>query len=202
MIEITSQEPIASGSHRSIYIHPHDENRILKITNFEILHRRRQNSKWTKRLRSLKTFNETHKELKALQLWHKKYGDAIFAHIPRFYGMVETSKGMAMELDFIHNDRKVTSLRAFIKQNGKTDAIRKAVDDLGRFIEKYSLIIRDFALENVAVKLQDGQPVLYIIDGYGVSELIPVSKIPFIARKKAVRRFQRFFEFFERMPTN
>ncbi len=198
MIEIIAQEPISSGSHRVIYAHPTDENRILKITNFETLRGRRATSKWTKRIRPLATFDETNKELKALRLWHKKYGDAIYAHIPRFYGMVETSKGLAMELDFIHNEGKVTSLRGFIKENGKTDAIRKAVDDLGRFITKYSLIIRDFALANVAVKLVDGQPVLYIIDGYGSSELIPVSRIPMIARQKAKRRFRRFYKAFEK----
>ncbi len=197
MLEITSHEPIATGSHRSIYIHPHDENKILKITNLETLRARRQHSKWTKRIRPLRTFDETHKELKALRQWHKKYGDSIYAHIPRFYGLVETSKGLAMELEFIHNDGRVMNLKAYINENGKTAAVKKAVDDLGRFIEKYSLIVRDFSLANVAVKVVDGAPVLYVIDGYGTSELIPVSKIPIIARRKAKRRFQRFFELFE-----
>ncbi len=54
----------------------------------------------------LATFGESNKGLKAPRLWHKKYGDAIYAHIPHFYEMVETSEDLVVELDITSKARE------------------------------------------------------------------------------------------------
>jgi hypothetical protein len=195
MINLNDSLFIAEGSHRAIYRHPDDSGKCLKIVKKGSLEKRRKkNKKWYKRLRRLSSFDETHKDIQA----YRQFGSDTdkLKHIPRFYGMVETSLGSAMLLDLITNEDGSPSktLAYYLKSGENRPLLEQALFILGEDLIASSVIVRDFSAGDVMVRKNlDGSFMLFIVDGLGGSELIPISKIPFFARRKAARRVDRFF---------
>ena len=196
MIDLNDSLFIAEGSHRATYRHPSDETRCLKVVKEGSLEKRRKNNrKWYKRLRKLSSFDETHKDLQAYRQF--KDNEEKLKHIPRFYGMAETSLGSAMLLELISNEdgTPARSLARRLESGENRDELREALIVLGTHLIKHAIVVRDFSMGDVLVREnRDGKLKLYVIDGLGGTELIPISKVPFFAQLKATRKVQRFYE--------
>lgn len=195
MINLNDSLFIAKGSHRAIYRHPENDEKCLKVViKGSLEQRRKNNKKWYKRLRKLSTFDETYKDLQAYQ----KLGadKEKLKHIPRFYGMVETSFGSAMFLDLIINEdgTPARSLASHLESGEDRGKLREALVELGKYLIDHAIAVRDFSIHDVMARESlDGEIKLFIVDGLGGSEFIPLSKIPHFARHKAIRRANRFF---------
>ena len=195
MIELNDSLFIAEGSHRAIYHHPEDDGKCLKIVKKGSLEKRRKrNKKWYKRMRKLSTFDETRKDLQA----YRRFGanEKFMRHIPRFYGMVETSLGPAMLLDLVTNEdgTPARALANHLDSGQNRIKLKDALLELGKHLVAQAIVVRDFSVGDVMVREGlDGSITLFIVDGLGGSELIPLSKIPVFARLKASRRVDRFF---------
>ncbi len=185
---------LGEGSHRAAYRHPEDPAKCLKIVKPGTLEeRRRNNKKWYKRLRKIEAFDETRKDLKA----YRQLGSGEkLSHIPRFHGMVETSKGPAMLLDLVVNEdgSPATPLANHLDAQGSKQRVKSSLLELGRHLIDSTIIVRDFSIGDVMVReCLDGRLKLYVVDGLGVSEFIPISRIPYFAKRTAARRVDRFF---------
>jgi hypothetical protein len=196
MIELDPSLLIGEGSHRATYRHPDDPALCLKVVKPGTLEiRRRNNRKWYKRLRPVESFDETDKDLKAYG--RLKPDSDVFKHIPRFYRMVETSHGPAMLLERITNEDGSPSrpLKFYLEQTGSHAQLRSAILTLGNHLIACAFVIRDFHIKDVMVsERSDGTLRLYVVDGFGASELIPFSRIRYFARRTATRRVQRFYD--------
>ena len=196
MIELNDSLFIAEGSHRATYRHPGDDGKCLKIVKAGCLEKRRKkNKKWYKRMRKLSSFDETHKDLQA----YRQFGsdEEKLKHIPHFYGMVETSLGSAMLLDLIVNEDGTPAqpLARHLESGQNRRQLTEALIALGKHLISCSIVVRDFSIGDVMVRENpNGELLLFIVDGLGGSEFIPLSKIPFFAQRKATRRVHRFFE--------
>ena len=196
MITLNDSLFIGEGSHRAAYRHPEDDRKCLKIVKEGSLEKRRKNNKkWYKRMRKLSSFDETHKEIKA----YRKFGtdEEKLKHIPHFYGMVETSMGSAMLLDLVLNeDGSVAhTLSSHLESGGNRIQLTEALNALGEYLLTFSIAVRDLSAGDIrASENPEGKLTLFIVDGLGGSEFIPLSIIPFFARRKAARRVHRFFE--------
>jgi len=196
MIKLNNTYFLAEGSHRAVYRHPTDSTKCLKVVKPGSLEKRRQrNKKWYKRLRPLSSFDETHKEVKAYTML--KNQNKSIKHLPKFYGIVSTSKGPAMLLDLIMNTdgSPSHSLTTHLNKGEEVELLKEALSELKKYLITQAIIVRDFAASNIMVqKSGTGTLTLFIVDGLGTSELIPFSRIPFFARLKAKRRVDRFLE--------
>ena len=197
LVEPIPLEPslfIAEGSHRAIYHHPEQADKCLKIVKAGSLEKRRQrNKKWYKRLRKLSSFDETKKDLQAYRQFRKRNTD--LSHIPRFHGMVKTSLGPAMLLDLVTNEDG-TPARSLASHLESTEKVRiaAALTALAAYLMESAIVVRDFSIYDVMVREgRDGSLKLFIIDGLGGKELIPLSSIRYFARLKAERRVRRFY---------
>lgn len=195
MITLNDSLFIGEGSHRAAYRHPEDDRKCLKIVKEGSLEKRRKNNKkWYKRMRKLSSFDETHKDLQA----YRQFGsdEEKLKHIPHFYGMVETSLGPGMLLDLIMNENgtPARTLANHLESGENRNRLTEALNALGKHLIMFSIAVRDFSIGDIRVREGlDGSLTLFIVDGLGGSEFIPLSKIPFFARLKATRRVDRFF---------
>jgi hypothetical protein len=117
-------------------------------------------------------------------------------HIPRFYGMVETSLGPAMLLERIVNEdgTPARTLKSHLESGSNPDHIRNALLTLATNLIATSIAVRDFSVWNALVLEKETEEFkLFIVDGLGGSEFIPLSIIPHFAKRKAIRRVNRFF---------
>lgn len=196
MITLNDSLFIGEGSHRAAYRHPEDDRKCLKIVKEGSLEKRRKNNKkWYKRMRKLSAFDETHKDL---QFYRQFEGnEEMLRYIPCFYGMVETNLGPAMLLDLISNEdgTPACSLAHHLESGKDRDKLTKALIALGEHLIKSTIVVRDFSAGDIIVReSMAGELKLFVVDGLGGKELVPISKIPFFARRKATRRVHRLFE--------
>lgn len=106
----------------------------------------------------------------------------IYSNIPKFYGTVETNIGNGIVVEYIDNS---VSLENFIKSYGVTQELLLALKEMFNIFIKNNIEIRDFKSDNYLVKNIDGKLRVYIVDGLGNANFIPISEwIPYFGRKK------------------
>ena len=195
MIELNDEWMFAKGGRRYCFVHPKDPGRCVKTLNENgAPSRRRSTAIWYKRLRPRTAFDDNLREQKAFRELERK-GKAVWNHFPRCYGIEATSCGDGIVCDLIRDeDGEVSrSLRQYVSAEGKMPELRRALDDFFGLLLQQVVITRDILDHNLLVQVADGTLRVYMIDGFGSSEWIPVSN--FISRvgyRKVQRKIDRF----------
>ncbi len=121
-----------------------------------------------------------------------------FTHIPEYLGKVltETKVGFKQQV-ILDEDNKISlNLAGYIVQQGKKldiDKLLFAILTLKNYLVSNRIIPSDLVLTNLLVKQSKKGITVYLIDGFGNTEFIPVSDfIPYLRTKKIKRKFKRF----------
>ena len=195
MIELTDDLIFAEGGRRYCFVHPDDAGKCIKTLspNGDPL-KRKKDAIWYKKLRPLSMFDDNARELISFQDLAKK-GEVVWAHFPRCYGIQPTNRGDGIVTDLIRDtDGKVSkTVRQYVKANGKTPELRAALDEFFGLFIKELIITRDILDHNLVVQVGEGKMTIYMIDGFGSSEVIPFSQWNRqLGRKKVKRKIARF----------
>ncbi len=195
MIELNDSLIFAEGGRRVCFVHPDDPGRCVKTLseNGDPL-RRRNSAVWYKRLRPLSMFDDNLRELESFRELDAK-GGAVWQHFPRCYGIQPTSRGDGIVCDLIRDDGGTVSrsLRQFVAAEGKTRELHRALADFFAFLRDRTVLTRDILDHNLLVQRAGGSLRVVMIDGFGSSELIPVSKLfPMVGKRKVERKVTRF----------
>jgi hypothetical protein len=195
MIELNDNLIFAEGGRRFCFVHPDFPDRCVKTLseNGDPVWRKKE-AVWYKQLRPLPMFDDNQRELKSFRELEAK-GEAVCRHFPRCYGIEPTNRGDGIVCELIRDDDGSVSrsLRQVVKAEGKTEELRDALDEFFRLLLERAVVTRDILDHNLLVRKHDGALRIYMIDGFGSSELIPVSTLfPPVGRKKASRKIERF----------
>lgn len=179
---------VGEGGRKKIYLDPRDNTKCIKITPLERKKFVKSTAKhWYKKFRSLNSFDENTVEMKAHRNMKNKDNDA-YNHIPKFYGDIETNFGWGIIVEYLNN---IISLRDFIIKYGVTDDLIKAIKEMFLNFIKNNIEIRDYTSINYMVKFVDNKPKIYLIDGLGTANLIPLHRIPYFGKKQTIRRLKK-----------
>lgn len=187
MLVLTADHLINRGANRDCYRHPDDPNRCIKLNRSD--------------------GQGTHDNTNAIEYEHHtalsdRLGEAFYQHAPRGYGLVETNlgKGPCFELIRDSDGALSTRLSQYITEASCTPqhAI-ELIDRLYDFVMANNIGLFDVNPYNLLVRRgAEGQTDLIVIDWKGpkaLREFIPASRlIPWFARMKKARRFQRLRE--------
>ncbi len=188
MIILKENLLIGEGGRKKIYLDPRDNTKCIKITPLERKKLVKKTAKhWYKKIRSLDSFDENIVEMKAHKNMKNRDEDA-YNHIPKFYGAVETNFGWGIVVDYLDN---IISLKDFITKYGVTDDIMTAIKEMFLNFIKNNIEIRDYTSINYMVKFINNKPKIYLIDGLGAANLIPLHKIPYFGKKQTIRRLKK-----------
>ena len=179
MISLEEVKPFAEGGNRVCYIHPDNKNLCLKISKPEVVKKMRSNAPWYKKLRSEKSFDDNYREESAYhQRAIKENPQKIWRHLAKWYEFVETSKGLASCTELITNNDKVAlNLEEYLFSKGRTSEIDKALKEFEIFLKETKLLTKNIIPHNLAVKENDSELTLKIIDGLGCMSFIPLPEI-------------------------
>ena len=179
MISLEEVKPFAEGGNRVCYIHPNNKSMCLKISKPEVVKKMRSNAPWYKKLRSEKSFDDNHREESAYQQRAiKENPQKIWRHLAKWYEFVETSKGLASCTELITNNDKVAlNLEEYLFSKGRTSEIDKALKEFEIFLKETKLLTKNIIPHNLAVKENDSELTLKIIDGLGCMSFIPLPEI-------------------------
>ena len=179
MISLEEVKPFAEGGNRVCYIHPNNKSMCLKISKPEVVKKMRSNAPWYKKLRSERSFDDNYREESAYQQRAiKENPQKIWRHLAKWYEFVETSKGLASCTELITNNDKVAlNLEEYLFSKGRTSEIDKALKEFEIFLKETKLLTKNIIPQILAVKENDSELTLKIIDGLGCVSFIPLPEI-------------------------
>lgn len=195
MICLGEKDLLAEGGRRLIYINPEDNNKLIKIVKQKDLDRKRRSLSFFKKWRNDNSISENTEDFNAYKVYNMKSKE-IFKFVPRLFDYTETNFGKGLMTEFIKNyDGSATvSLQDYLKKYGFTHKIHLALKLLHKQLLKYNFITRELKDFNIVVKyISENNLRLYIIDGFGNQEFIPLSNyVGFLAKRKINKHFTIF----------
>jgi len=176
VIQITS-EPIGVGQERACYQHPDDSAKVIKLQKGE-------------------SDKQTRRELRLYKSLARR-GMRNFEHIPRYYGMAQTSLGEGFVVDKIadYDGNLSKSLWWHFERGYPVAEFLPYLEDLKQYLLDNLVVFSvDMGRYNILFqKLSPTQARLVVIDGLGNHTAINgLDYIGWFARRKINRRWQRF----------
>ena len=192
MLKLSDLQPFARGGNRLCYVHPEDPGLCVKVRrpDFTLRDRRRQKG-FPKNLRPLSSFDDNLEEERVMRELERHYGEVVFKHVSRCYGLVETDmgKGLVSELIRDGSGRISQTLKKYLWDCGLTSAVDQAIDNLIAFWAEARVPSRDLLLHNIVVQQDHAKIVrLVVIDGLGSSGFLPLWRMPGVVQDHKVRR--------------
>jgi hypothetical protein len=194
MINLNGVKHFAQGGNRLCFVHPLKKDRCLKISLKGQSEKAKRNAAWYKKLRSTESFDDNLREKSAYQQKSLKNNNPnTWKHLARWYGMVETSLGLASETELIlgKNHSIAITLEEYLFTFGMTDEIKIALEDFESWLRSSLILTKNIIPHNIVLGYEDNSIVLKIVDGLGSSSFFPLPEVSdFFARRYIERRIQ------------
>ncbi|MCO1333364.1 PhoP regulatory network YrbL family protein [Microbulbifer sp. OS29] len=191
MIDLSQSEPFASGGNRFCYRHPEQPEICVKVMRpgrtAELLGR----APWYKTWRGQSYFDDNLRELEGYNQRVITTGrDGLWLHLPRWYGMQETSLGPAAVTDMIleSDGHPAPTLRQYLNKYGLTPEIRTSLREFSEWLLEYEVLTKNLIAHNLVLQKQQGKVQVYLIDGLGCSTFLALPKISSYFAKRYIRR--------------
>jgi len=178
MLQITT-DPIGKGKERVCFVHPDDPQKAIKISIGSISVQSRREIKFYQKL--------------------KQRDDAHDPHIPRFYGLCETSLGQGIVVDLIRDQQGEISrpLNWYLAEGYPIEDFEPYLDELkNSFLQNLIIFNHDMTIGNLLFqKVSATSARLVAIDGLGdVVAVDWLDVFPPLLRRKILRRWSRFID--------
>lgn len=170
-------DEIGKGKGRTCFLNPQDKTKVVKVIHDS-------SDKQTKREISV------YKQL-------AKIPSINYEHFPKYYGEIETDKGIGYVFDLVQNDDGSESkpFHWYIKNGSKLEDFYPQLEELKSYLYDHSIIFcNDMSYEGniLAKEISDGSIKLIVIDGLGDSIYFQsVNNISYFMRRKIKRRWHR-----------
>ncbi len=151
-MKLTDDMLIGKGSERECYMHPKDKTKVIKI----------------------QISNTTNRNQNNLDRYYYEYlatKSISYKHIAKFYGVVDTDKGVGLVFENIlnHDDKNSLMLETIIKDRLLShDVLSGLLLELKEYLAHYHILFIDTVMDNILCQeTQKGVFKLVIIDGLG-----------------------------------
>lgn len=181
MINIDKHGIVGRGNHREVYRHPEQQNLCIKIIV--------DGSHDSREVQCEKTYYK-----------HLAKRGISWDMVPKYYGDITTNLGIGSVFDLIsdHDGAVSKTLEYYITSNEITEANYDGLSNslylLKDYLLKQRIITKILAPRNIVYqKKKYGIYRLFVIDGIGNRDFIPICNyINLLAKKKIYRRWKRF----------
>jgi hypothetical protein len=194
MINLDEIQPFAEGGNRRCYVHPENSYRCLKVAIQHQSKKAKQDAPWYKKFRSESSFDDNIREQKAYeQRALKKDNPDKWKHLAKWYGMVETSIGLASETELIRDNKNniAITLEKYLFTYGMTDEIQEALKDFESWLRSTLVLTKNIIPHNIVLGYEDDKIILKIVDGLGSKSYLPFTYTSdFFASKYVERRIE------------
>jgi PhoP regulatory network protein YrbL len=194
-IELGNKVPIASGSTRDVYLHPHDNGLLIKVVPAAVIEKRyvrgRPWYKTPRRYRHLMTYLREVREQIALWAQTRTHPRCV----QKIVGFVNTDLGFGLVVEAVKDrqGRLAPTLERLLVE-GRFDAAARA--DLEACIAELMelpIVLADMHIANFVYGWSEEHGDHFVlIDGIGCKNLIPFNRLtPLVNRYSKSRRVQR-----------
>lgn len=191
VIDLTGARPFAEGDNRLCFVHPQDPSRCLKVMKSGLVDQQFARAQWHKKLRGRKALDDNQREIKAYhQRAIREGGAAVWEHLPRWHGVVDTSLGEANQTDFISLDdqQPAPTLEHLLKTRGLDPAITESLQTLEQWLRKTQVLSRNLLPHNIVAKPEGTGFRLFVIDGIGAPTIAAIAGFSNAWRRHYIER--------------
>ncbi|WP_105102162.1 YrbL family protein [Microbulbifer pacificus] len=200
MIDLNNSRPFASGGNRHCYRHPQFAGRCVKVMRPGRVAELRQRAPWYKTLGSDEQFDDNARELAGYRqrvLRTAAADSPLWAHLPRWYGLEETSIGIGAVSELILDERgePAVTLEQYLQQHGLDETIRGALERFSQWLRSCGVLTKNLLPHNLVLGPRDGTPELFLIDGLGNAAFLPLPEyFAFFRRRYIERRIEKMWK--------
>ncbi|SDJ99985.1 YrbL family protein [Microbulbifer yueqingensis] len=193
MIDLSGLTPFASGGNRHCYRHPDDPEKCVKVMRPGRIEELRGRAPWYKRLAGEAHFDDNLRELAGYRqraLRRAGNDNPVWHHLPRWYGIQETSAGpgAVSQLILDHKGEPAPTLEHYLQQHGLDTPITAALERFARWLRDTGVLTKNLLPHNLVVTMRQGAPELTLIDGLGRATLLPFPEWFRWSRRRYIRR--------------
>ena len=176
MIDLNGVEPFAEGGNRICFINPQNPNQCLKILHPGLLDKINKDRPWYKKARSLESFDDNLREKEGYEQKALKSKDPnIWKHLAKWYGLQETSLGLASVTELIKNKGQIAgTLEQYLLENGLTEEIKESLKIFENWLMKNLVLTKNILPHNLVLKKDENKFVIKIVDGLGCHTFVPL----------------------------
>ena len=176
MLQIIT-DPIGEGKERACFVHPDDPQKAIKISIGSVSKQSRREIRFYQKLKQRHGVNDP--------------------HIPRFYGLCETSLGQGIVVDLIRDqDGEISRpLNWYLAEGYPIEDFEPYLDQLkNSFLQNLIIFNHDMTIGNLLFqKVSANSARLVAIDGLGDVVVVDwLDVFPSLVRRKISRRWARF----------
>ena len=195
LLLLTGLTPVGLGSHRVCYRHPDHPDRCVKVLIVNVPGKAMTDQRIAAGPASFRpVVDENTLELETYGELERTGNPAIWNHIPRCHGMVETDCGPGLCIDYVTgpDGMPAESLTQRIERNYDASC-RKALEELKNFLLKHLVRIGDLHQSNLLIRgvPGEGRERIYIIDGLADRHFLWWRCFYPVRRFKVRRKIQR-----------
>jgi hypothetical protein len=189
VIDIAQTKPIATGKWRSVYLHPEDETKVLKVHREDRPPAARRARHWYWRVLPLIRFDANARDVRQYHRVARKAPRALDIICPLF-GYAETTRGRALVAERVRDadGRTSETLRTYVLKNGLA-MIAPALDGFFEALAAHHVTVEDPTAHNILVRQGGDGLALVLVDGLGDPTLIPYKTVSKrLNRRKLMRK--------------
>ncbi|MCQ3828849.1 hypothetical protein HXX02_05290 [Microbulbifer elongatus] len=200
MIDLSNSKPFAKGGNRNCFRHPDFPDRCVKVMLPGRLAELRARAPWYKSLVRDSHFDDNAREQAGYRqraLKHAGPESPVWQHLPRYYGIQETSlgPGSVSELFVDEQGEPSPTLEYYLQTNGLDAEIQNALQQFENWLRATGVLTKNLLPHNLVVTKKSGNPTLYLIDGLGSAAALPLSEHFEISRRRYIsRRIERMWK--------
>ena len=190
MINLSNVTAFAEGGNRKCFVHPNNKDRCLKVVHLGLAEKIKKSKPWYKKLRSSDSFDDNLREQAAYnQKALKNENQDVWIHLAKWYGMTETSIGMASETELIRNGEEIAeTLESYLFREGLTDEISEAIENFHIWLRAHLIFTKNLIPHNLVLYKNDNKMIIKIIDGLGSQAFLPLPNYSNYFAKRYIER--------------
>lgn len=201
LITLTGQSPLAQGRMRLVFRHPRDPGLLIKVIRPEVIAKRwGEGKQWYKMRRRYGHYISYVRECEEyIAGWAGHDGALPFAQ--KITGLVPTDFGLGLVVEAVlgEDGQLAPTLASLVKGRPISPELR---DEINSFLEELiasNLIVADLNPTNIVRGAAPGGGHRFVvIDGLGLSTVLPFKLIPAINRASKRKRAQALWKRLER----
>ncbi len=176
MIDLNGVKPFAEGGNRRCFINPQNPNQCLKILHPGLLDKINKTRPWYKKARKLESFDDNLREKDGYeQRALKSKNPNIWKHLAKWYGLQETTLGIASVTELIVNNGQIAeTLEHYLLNKGLTEKIKKSLQSFEYWMKEHLVLTKNLLPHNLVLKEDKDELVIKIVDGLGCHSFIPL----------------------------
>jgi hypothetical protein len=198
LLELAGLRPIASGAERLVYQHPYDPSLLVKVIDFPAMAEHlstRPLRRWRKNHQREGAYRNHVAELAEYTAAQNVAAGRWKVPMARVLGLAQTDMGLGLLVEKITDGKGglAPTVEQIVREQGLGEKLARELDYFFDTLADHHIILNDVSARNVVLgQNADGEPGLYLIDGFGSKQAVPVfaySKT--LNRQRILRKYHR-----------